>query len=60
MDPLERKDIYGRWQRIYAEQVPFIFIAKGMDVAAAGARVGNFLQLDNGLVAYQNHTVFMK
>ena len=60
MDPLERKDIYGRWQRIYAEQVPFIFIAKGMDVAAAGARVGNFLQLDNGMVAYQNHTVFMK
>ena len=60
MDPLERKEIYGRWQQIYAEQVPFIFIAKGMDVVAANSRVGNFLQLDNGLVAYQNHTVFLK
>lgn len=60
MDPEKRKESYDQWQQIYAEYLPFIYIAKGMDLVAAQESLGNFFQLDNGAMAFTPYTVFRK
>lgn len=60
MDPAKRKEIYGEWQAIYAEKVPFIYICKGMSVLAASDNVGNFIQDEMGAMAFTPYTVFKK
>ena len=45
-------------RRFTRNRFPFIFVAKGMDVVAARADLGNFIQLDNGAVAFTTYSVF--
>jgi peptide/nickel transport system substrate-binding protein len=56
----QRKSYYDKWQEIYAEKVPFIFVCKGMDLMGAQKSVGNFYQMDDGTLVYLTYTVFDK
>ncbi|UYO99313.1 ABC transporter substrate-binding protein [Oceanotoga sp. DSM 15011] len=56
----QRKSYYDKWQEIYAEKVPFIFVCKGMDLMGAQNSVGNFYQMDDGTLVYLTYTVFDK
>jgi len=61
MDQDIRKGYYDRWQEIYAEYVPFIYVLKGMDLMAAQDDLGNFYQQDNfGTITYLVYTLFRK
>ena len=42
-DQAQRVELYGEWQRINAENVPVIMIAKGSNAAAVYNRVQNFV-----------------
>ena len=61
MDPQERKKYYDRWQEIYADKVPYIFVCKPMDIWGWNKRIGNVYQLNgNGPVVYSYQTIFVK
>lgn len=60
MDPVKRKALYDEYQAIYAEKLPVIFIAKGMELAAVNNRVGNVFLKDNGQILGTNYTAFVK
>jgi len=60
MDPAQRKAYYDEYQAIYAEKLPVIFIAKGMELEAVNNRVGNVFLKENGQILGTNYTVFVK
>lgn len=60
MDPAERKIYYDKWQELYAEYVPFIFIAKGMNLMGAQNSLENFISLEDGRLLYTHYTVARK
>ena len=60
MDAAQRKAYYDEWQAIYAEKVPVIYIAKGMELTAVSNNVGNVFLKDNGQIVGTNYTIFIK
>jgi len=60
MDPVQRKAYYDEWQAIYAEKLPVIYIAKGMELAAVNNKLGNVFLKDNGQIVGTNYTIFIK
>ena len=60
MDVAQRKAYYDEWQEIYADKVPVIFIAKGMELAAVSNAVGNVFIQENGQIIGTNYTAFIK
>ncbi len=60
MDPVQRKAYYDEWQAIYAERVPVIYIAKGMELAAVSNNVGNVFLQANGQIVGTTYTAFIK
>lgn len=60
MDPEKRKELYGEWQAIYADKLPVIFIAKGMDLQAVSSTVGNVFIGNNGKIVGPLYTLFKK
>ncbi len=60
MDQAKRKALYDRHQAIYAEEIPIIFVCKGMNLYGASKNVGNFYQNPQGLIVYSPYTVFFK
>mgnify|MGYP001191700762 FL=1 len=60
MDPVQRKAYYDEWQAIFAEKVPVIFIAKGMELTAVHNKLGNVFLKDNGQIVGTNYTIFIK
>lgn len=60
MDPVKRKAYYDEYQAIYAEKLPVIFIAKGMELQAVNNRVGNVFLKANGQILGTNYTAFIK
>jgi peptide/nickel transport system substrate-binding protein len=60
MDPVQRKAYYDEWQAIYAERVPVIFIAKGMELQAVSNDIGNIFLRPNGQIVGTNYTAFVK
>ncbi|MGM0414469.1 MAG: ABC transporter substrate-binding protein [Bacillota bacterium] len=60
LDPEERKAHYDKWQRIYAEKLPVIFITKGMDVMAVQDDVGNHYMNEDDIIVNINYAIFKK
>lgn len=60
MDPVQRKAYYDEWQAIYAERVPVIYIAKGMELQAVSNAIGNVFLQENGQIVGTNYTAFVK
>ena len=60
MDPVQRKAYYDEWQEIYAERVPVIYIAKGMELQAVSNAIGNIFLQENGQIVGTNYTAFVK
>ena len=60
MDPAKRKEYYDKWQKIYAQKLPVIFITKGMDLSAVQDDVGNYFVNENGIIVGVNYTVYKK
>ena len=60
MDPAKRKELYGKWQAIYAEEIPFIYVCKGMMLLAANKDVGNLYQDEQGNIVFSNETIYKK
>lgn len=56
----ERVKLYGRWQELYAEHLPVIFIAKEDQLAAVRNRVGNAFVRESGNISKSNFTVFIR
>lgn len=60
MDPVQRKAYYDEYQAIYAEKLPVIYIAKGMELEAVSNRIGNVFLKDNGQILGTPYTAFVK
>lgn len=60
LDQEKRNALYDRWQVLYAQHLPVIFIAKSDDLAAVHDWVGNYFVTDDNKIAYTNFTVFIK
>ena len=60
LDQPERVKLYGRWQELYAEHLPVIFIAKEDQLAAVQNRVGNYFATEDERIVQSNATVFIK
>jgi len=60
LDQAERAELYGRWQMLFAEHLPVIFIAKEDQLAAVRNRVGNAFVAENGSISRSNFTVFIR
>lgn len=60
MDPEKRKGYYDKWQSIYAQELPVIFITKGMDLSAVQNDIGNYYVNEDGIIVGINYTVYKK
>ncbi|MFZ2635900.1 MAG: ABC transporter substrate-binding protein [Rectinemataceae bacterium] len=60
LDQSKRKAIYDRFQEIYADQVPVIFVCKSMNLYGASKKVGNFYQNKAGLIVFAPYSIYMK
>jgi peptide/nickel transport system substrate-binding protein len=60
LDQGKRKAIYDRFQEIYADQVPVIFVCKSMNLYGSNKKVGNFYQDKAGYIVYSPYSVYMK
>lgn len=60
LDQAKRKALYDRFQAIYAEEIPIIFVAKGMNLYGASNKVGNFYMNKDGLIVFTPYTVYLK
>lgn len=60
MDPAQRKAYYDEWQLLYAQHLPVIFIAKGMDLMVVRQDVGNVFQTEDGVIVTSNYTVYKR
>lgn len=60
MDQAVRQEYYNKWQLLNAQNLPVIFIAKGMDLAAVQNTVGNVFQTEDGVIVFTPFTVFKK
>ncbi|MBB6099819.1 peptide/nickel transport system substrate-binding protein [Deinobacterium chartae] len=58
-DQKARKNLYDRWQRLFAQNLPVIMLVKPDSVAVNHARLGNYFVKDNRIL-YSNFTVFEK
>jgi len=59
LDQAKRKKLYDRYQEIYADEVPVIFVCKGMNLYGASKKVGNFYQNRDGYIVYAPYSVFI-
>lgn len=60
LDQDERVSLYGRWQELYAEHLPVIFIAKEDSLAAVRNDVGNYFVTEDERIVQSNYTVFIR
>jgi len=60
LDQERRVELYGRWQELYAEHLPVIFIAKADDLAAVRNRIGNYFVTEDERIVTSNYTVFIQ
>lgn len=60
LDQAKRKALYDRFQVIYADEIPIIFIAKGMNLYGASKRLGNFYLNNEGAVVFTPYSVYFK
>lgn len=59
-DAADRKAIYDKMQEIMTDELPVIFLVKGMDLSAVQKDVGNAFQTADGVTVWTNYTVFKK
>ena len=60
MNPELRKSYYDKWQEIYAEYLPVIFVCKGKNLYGANKTLGNAYQAKDGLVYFSTWTAYRK
>ncbi len=60
MDQAKRKALYDRFQAIYADEIPIIFVVKSMNLYGASNKVGNFYINKQGLIVFTPYTVYLK
>jgi peptide/nickel transport system substrate-binding protein len=60
MDQAKRKALYDRFQAIYADEIPIIFVVKSMNLYGASNKVGNFYINKQGLIVFSPYTVYLK
>jgi len=60
LDQAKRKALYDRFQVIYADEIPIIFIAKGMNLYGASKKIGNFYLNKEGAVVFTPYSVYFK
>jgi peptide/nickel transport system substrate-binding protein len=60
LDQAKRKALYDRFQEIYADNVPVIFVCKSMNLYGSNKKIGNFYQDKQGLIVYAPYSVFVK
>ncbi len=56
----DRREYYDRWQEIFADKLPVIFITKEMSVNAVQDRVGNAFLNEDDVFVQQNPTTFIE
>ena len=60
MNPELRKSYYDKWQELYAEYLPVIFVCKGKNLYGANKTLGNAYQAKDGLVYFSTWTAYRK
>ena len=60
MEYEERKELYDRWQVLFAENLPVIFLTKGMTVQAVQNDIGNLFLNEDDVIVNSNLTIFKK
>jgi peptide/nickel transport system substrate-binding protein len=60
LDQAKRKALYDRYQEIFAEELPVIFVCKGMNLYGGQKSLGNYYKDRAGLIVYTNYTVYRK